>query len=148
MQVRREGKLKNSDLRTGDTLSIELFERDIEELIDPRRRYTMARFMEFRHTGLGWAPEDKLHINLERPFEPEDAEQLANLSLDPGGDLYFTIWEGEPLRQARAGEEFRDLNTLVTSDPSNTLQRLGIRAVTFYNLNRLSRALGLGDLEF
>ena len=125
-----------------ELLDLYLDPQDIEALVDPERRYTMDRFMGCTERGgiPGWAIEDKVHIRLDTPFGGY-TKKLAELSLDPGGDLYFTIWNGEPLRRASEHEEFNDMDSFVTSDPSEKLKHVGIKTIRLHQLSELAAKL-------
>jgi hypothetical protein len=139
MNIFREGKLRNSDVATGDILSVELRESDIEALTTVR--YTMNRFSQFRQQRLGWDQLDKAHVYLRAPEEiPDPSDESVTLQLDPGGDLYFTIWENQALREARPCQQF-PREQILQSDPSGTLVRLGIEVVRFYGLSNLAGEL-------
>lgn len=141
MDLWREGNLTDGNPHTGDILSLELYSNDIQRLINPKHRQIMNRFLGLRH-GLvpGWAAEDKIHVEFKEPNSEEDTGQYANLSLDPGGDLYFTIWDSERLKQAEPCEVFDDINTFVRHDPSQILQRIGIVAARIYGLSSIAWA--------
>lgn len=145
MQIWRSGELRNSDLATGNTLSLELGEADIEALADPDRAYIMARFMQFKQTRLGWAPEDKAHVWLRSETPSRGTTLPATLFLDPGGDLYFEIWKAN-LGGVPSCRVFDDLTEFVTHDPSNRLQHLGIEIARIYGLSYLQRELEYGDV--
>jgi len=142
MEIFREGRLRNSDLKTGNILSLELHELDIENLLRPRHNRSGIRFMQCKQWGLGWAPEDKASVSLKDPKERfNDENGIANLALDPGGDLYFTIWNSPELLVAKGCEVFDDLSTFITSDPSLRIHHLGIEVVRMYGLDALAGAL-------
>lgn len=144
MRISRYGKLTDSDISTGDMLEVQLHTDDIKALCDPSLRYCMDRFGGCSNGVAGWALEDKVHVHLENPEFSQDPEALANLSLDPGGDLYFSIWENERLKQAVATEDF-NRESIVTSDPSDRLHMLGIEVVRLVNLDYLAHQLQHGD---
>lgn len=139
MILRREGVMQNSEMGTGDILSLELQMQDVDALIDDG--YTMTRFHGLGgHIAniKGWAREDKIHIHLEdEAIETADTKQIASLDLDPGGDLHFRLYDIEDRLAAAAGCEVLDVESAVTSDPSNKLQRLGIHTVRFYYLSAI-----------
>lgn len=146
MQIFRSERLdmvKGRLVRTPtELLDLYLDPQDITALADPERRYTMDRFMGCTERGgiAGWAIEDKVHIRLDTPFG-DHGKKLAELSLDPGGDLYFTIWNGESLREASEHVEFNDMNSFVTSDPSEKLKHVGIKTIRLHQLSELAAKL-------
>jgi len=135
-----DGKTRATDF---DWIDIELTDKDTELLADPSIAYTTDRFMGCTEDGTinGWAPEDKIHVRLESPREPEDDNKVAELRLDPGGDLYFTIWNSTALRSAQQHTEFLAEAPFVTSDPSGKLGHAGIKAVRFHNMVDLATRL-------
>ncbi len=141
MNIFREGKPNDLDPSRADVLSVEINQHDIEALADPARGQTMDRFASFERGVIGWAREDKAHIKLDRPHSPEKSEQLVSLWCDPGGDLYFTIWEGERLMRSEAAENFPDVHAILESDPNRHIRTAGIHAVRFYFLDELAREL-------
>jgi hypothetical protein len=126
-----------------DWIDIDLLENDLNRLADPAIAYTTDRFMGCTENGSinGWAPEDKIHIKLETPLESKDDNKVAELQLDPGGDLYFTIWNSSALQAADQHSEFIAEAPFLTSDPSNKLGEAGIKAVRFHNMVDLAERL-------
>jgi hypothetical protein len=116
--------------------------RDIDLLVDPEVAYVTDRFMGCTDEGTipGWAPEDKLHIRLETPRTSEDEAKVAEVQLDPGGDLYFTIWNSAALRNYQP-IEFQAAEPFVTSDPSRKLAHAGIKSFCFHQLVDLSHEI-------
>lgn len=136
MDIIREGELVESRLGTGNILTLELKLDDIEALVDPNRRYSMNRFAGMLHgfQTEGWAPEDKAHIFLKRPEVEEEKAQPVTLSLDPGGDLTYTLWMNDDLISLSANYKSDSLDEIVESDPSDKLHFLGITAVKVTNI--------------
>ncbi len=130
-----------------EILSLELSDNDITRLVDPSIGFCTARFMEFEAPVAGWAPEDKAWVRFEDSIPEEKHTQIASLSLDPGGDLYFTIWKSRRLEHADECMEFAEIDELVSHDPSNILQALGIRIVRMYSLPKLSERVAWEDLK-
>lgn len=133
------GKIENEDM---GRLDVFFDENDLQALADPSRAYTMDRFMGCTEEGMlqGWQPEDKIHVRLERPLQPADDEKVAELRLDNGGDLYFTIWNSTALRDYQP-IDFAALPPFVTSDPNNKLGNAGIKAVCIHQLVDLAQRL-------
>lgn len=137
--LKREG----SGLTTypSEILSLELSASDIDRLADPRIRFATARFMEFEEPVAGWAPEDKVHVWLKDPVAAEDNDIAAELRLDPGGDLYFTVWNNDSLRAAGEFIEYADMEKFIKDDPSNIIPALGIQIIRLYRLSDLASRL-------
>jgi len=135
-----DNKLQATDL---DSLDIYLENADINRLMNISLHRTNHRFMDCTTTGSvgGWAPEDKIHMRLETPQDVEDYNRFVDLSLDPGGDLYFTIWNSWALRRACMHEVLSVDDSFVRSDPSNRLGQVGIKSVRLHNLPDLAARL-------
>lgn len=142
MKLFREGNLRDSNLQTGNVLVVELHDQDAEDL-SSTDHYTMRRFSAFPHTfyegGMGWQPEDKVHFEVQ-PALPDTALPVE-VSLDPGGDLYFTLWDGAALQAVGFDERFAATEPFVAADPSQQLARVGIDTIRFFGLNMVARAL-------
>lgn len=142
MKLFREGRLSGDSIQTGNVLVVELHSRDAEALASPER-YTMNRFSSFPHTyfegGMGWQPMDKVHLQVEDP--PQSTELPVELSLDPGGDLYFTIWDNQALHEVGFDTSFEAAEPFLTADPSLQLARVGVDTIRFFGLNVVARAL-------
>lgn len=126
-----------------DSLDIYLENADINRLANVSQRHTVHRFMTCTTHGSidGWAPEDKIHMSLETPRNPDDYNRFVDLSLDPGGDLYFAIWNSWALRSARIHEQFLVDDSFVRSDPTNKLGQAGIKTVRIHDLHELAARL-------
>lgn len=120
--------------------------QDITLLSDPEIAYITDRFMGCTDDGFiqGWAPEDKLHIRLKSPRALEEDEKVAEVQLDVGGDLYFTIWNSTALR-SYTPIEFQAKSPFVTLDLSGKFAQAGINAFCLHQLVDLSRALSDRD---
>lgn len=142
MDIARMGRLKDSELGTGDKLCLELDGGDIVPLL--QNGYTMSRFMGLKHgvQTKGWQPEDKVHIALQHQLTPkeENVGTACRLHLDPGGDLYYTIFNDAALHRAPTCIELPLPNDSV-DDAYGTLARLGIVAVRFLYLDALAGAI-------
>ncbi len=137
--IQVNGKFQAQEM---DRFDVYFEERDIQLLADPEIAYVTDRFMGCTEPGsfIGWAPEDKVHIHLKTPRYPEDDAKVAEVQLDPGGDLYFTIWNSTALRNY-SPIEFEAKSPFVTSDPSGKLAYVGIRAFCFHQMVDLSHEL-------
>jgi hypothetical protein len=134
-------EVTNSGVRQKDTERLDIYfsGRDVDSLADPSIAHIGGRFMEFSEelSIKGWAPEDKVHIKVQVPTSSEEDEKVVELQLDPGGDLYFTIWNSLALR-AYKPIEFATVAPFLTSDPSDKLGHAGIKAVCLHQLVDLS----------
>lgn len=137
------GKFEGQDL---GRLDIYFDGRDIETLADPALGSIGDRFMGCTEDGFiaGWAPEEKITVRLESPRTDEDDEKVAEVQLDGGGDLYFTIWNSTALRNF-VPAEFQAVAPFVTLDPSQKLAHAGINSFCFHQLVDLSRELSKRD---
>jgi hypothetical protein len=137
--------LVNNNLKATalDSLDIYLENADINCLANVSLRHTVHRFMECSTQGSieGWAPEDKMHMRLETPQNADDYNRFVDLSVDPGGDLYFAIWNSWALRGAHMHEQFLIDDSFVRSDPSNRLGQVGIKTVRIHDLHELAARL-------
>ncbi len=143
MDIRREGFLTDSQVGTGNILSLELHTKDIEALADPRNRYSMKRFGGLLHgrQTVGWGIEDKVHVNLAEPDRGKQLNQPLSISLDPGSDLYYTLWMNDHLATAGLVFQTENIYDVLEHDPSNMLKRLGITVLRCYNLQFLADTL-------
>ncbi len=141
MILRREGLLQNSELGTGDILSLELQGNDIDKLLD--NGYAMTRFglmggnSAYMRFCQGWQAEDKIHVSLSQE-QPSRPEVPFSLCLDPGGDLTFSIFSAVIDSSVKACERFA-AEDVVKSDPSDTLGKLGIKSVGILYLNAIDQ---------
>lgn len=130
-------QIVDNKLQATDTefLNVYLDDVDVELLADPARGYTTDRFMGCTDgEGLnGWAFEDKIHIRLETPMNFDENDKFVELSLDGGGDLYFSIWNSSRLQSASPHEEFIAESPFVIADPSHKLRQVGIQAIRSTN---------------
>jgi hypothetical protein len=137
-------KIENSKVQREATSRLDVYfdGRDLDLLADPSIGYLSNRFMECNEdlSIEGWAAEDKVHVNVRTPVSPDENEKVAELQLDPGGDLYFTIWNSLALR-AYQPIEFAAVAPFVTSDPNDRLGQAGIKAVCLHQLLDLSDEL-------
>jgi hypothetical protein len=126
-----------------DSLDIYLENADVNRLANVSLRHTVHRFLCCTTQGSisGWAPEDKIHMRLETPHDADDHNRFVDLSLDPGGDLYFTLWNSWALRRACMHEVFSVDDSFVRSDPNNKLGQVGIKSVRLHNLPDLAARL-------
>lgn len=132
-----DGKLTQVD---ASRLDVFFDESDMDALME--RGYTMDRMMGCTDEGAidGWAVEDKVHVRLQLPRDETDHEKVAELALDTGGDLYFTIWNSNALRLF-VPVEFTAGAPFVTSDPGHKLGSVGITTVCLHQLAELAQRL-------
>ena len=114
MYIRRQGTLFEGDLSKADTLTLELCASDAEKLKDPDQRMSMDRFASFKHRCYGWGPMDKVFVRLEDQQE-DYPSVLANVALDPGGDLFFTVFNTPELADLQPGHLFDDITDVVAN---------------------------------
>jgi len=139
MNLYREGLLFQGREGCGVVLTLDLCGSQ-ERLVRDGRilGYRMMMFGGLK----GWALEDKLNVEIEKSPLLQKTSLPANLRLDPGGDMYFTVNDNEALSDINSigSIDFEDLSQFVLYGEER-LQAVGVSVISIYGLQGVRRQL-------
>jgi hypothetical protein len=142
MNLLRDGRLTNSDIETGDRLLLELYATDVLALTE----FDGPKQIGVRISGLrrkilsGWDLMDKIQVDFEDKGDPSGNAAPITLRLDPGGDLYFRIYDNPALRQVDQNRIY-ELDRPDIDDPNNRLIERGVGRVAVIGLGFFQQVL-------
>ena len=142
MNLVRDGRLTNSDIETGDRLLLELYADDILALTETEGDKRIGvRISALRRKMLGgWDLMDKVEVSFEDGCGLSNEVSPITLRLDPGGDLYFCIYNNPALRQVDQNR-IHELNQSDITDPNDRLLERGVGRVAVIGLGFFKQAL-------
>lgn len=142
MDLVRDGRLTNSDIETGDRLLLELYGQDIFDLSDTEGlRRIGVRMCQLRRGRLrGWDSMDKAQVSFYDGDRAQATGVPISLRLDPGGDLYFSVFDNSELRGVdQLGVHEIDEKDVL--DPNDVLSQRGISRVAVIGLGFFRQVL-------